>query len=85
MAFPNISPALNGVSSAESRWLAQELMVRHRSNQAERTPFFRARTAPAMVSKNEEPRHASGDVGHDGAAGELFVKGGWGESAGGYS
>jgi len=32
---------------------------------------------------NEGPRHASGDVGHDGAAGELFVKGGWGESAGG--
>src|SRR5262249_32828084 len=24
------------------------------------------------------PRHASWDVGHDGAAGELFVKGGWG-------
>ena len=27
----------------------------------------------------------AGDVGHDGATGELFVKGGMGESAGGYS
>jgi hypothetical protein len=35
--------------------------------------------------KNDGPRHARGDVRHDGAAGELFVKGGMGESAGGYS
>jgi hypothetical protein len=34
-----------------------------------------------MVS-NEGPRHATGGVGHDGAAGELFVKGGTGESPG---
>jgi hypothetical protein len=37
----------------------------------------------AMISRNEAPRHATGDVGHDGATGELFAKGEMGESAGG--
>ena len=57
--------------------LAQELMVRHRSNQAERTPFFRSRIA-SMTS----PAMPVGNVGHNGAAGELFVKGGWGRAPG---
>jgi hypothetical protein len=31
-----------------------------------------------MVSKMKGPAMPAGDVGHDGATGELFVKGGWG-------
>jgi hypothetical protein len=79
MAFPNISPALNGVSSVESRWLAQELMVRHRSNQAERTPFSDPERPQAMVSKMKGPAMPVGMWGMTGLPANSLSKGDGGE------